>query len=60
MARRADDKRLDPAVVVINPDDEVTPEAFKAWLDQRQSGELLHLGVTAAETLGEARAAGEV
>jgi len=60
MARRAEDKPLDPAVAVINPDDEVTAEAFKSWLDERQSAEPLHLGVTAAETLQEARAAGEV
>jgi len=60
MARRAEDQPLDPAVVVINPDDEVTPEAFKSWLDERQSAEPLRLGVTAAETLIEARAAGEV
>ena len=50
----------DPAVVVVNRDDEVTPEAFREWLDQLQSGEPLHLGVTAAQTLAEARAAGEV
>jgi hypothetical protein len=50
----------DPAVVVVNPDDEVTPEAFREWLDQLQSGEPLQLGVTAAQTLAEARAAGEV
>jgi hypothetical protein len=46
-------------VVVLNPDDEVTPEAFAAWLDRRQSGEPLDPGVTAAETLAEARATGE-
>jgi hypothetical protein len=50
---------FDPTVVVVNPDN-VTPEAFRAWLDQRQSGEPLHLGVTAAQTLADARAAGEV
>ena len=60
MARRAEDKPLDPAVVVINPDDEVTPEAFYGWLDQVQSGEPLNLGIRAAETLAEARATGEV
>ena len=60
MARRPEGQPLDPAVVVLNPDDVVTPEAFNAWLDQRQSGEPLHLGVTAAETLAEARSAGEV
>lgn len=50
----------DPAVVVVNPEDEVTPEVFRAWLDQLQTGEPLHLGVTAAQTLAEARAVGEV
>jgi len=60
MARRAEDQPLDSAVVVINPDDEVTPEAFNAWLDQVQSGEPVNLGVRAAETLAQARAADEV
>lgn len=50
----------DPAVVVLNPDDEVTPESFVAWLDRRRGTEPLHSGVRAADTLGEARAAGEV
>ena len=50
----------DPALVVVNPDDEVTPEAFRAWLDQLQLGEPVQLSVTAAQTLAEARAAGEV
>ena len=50
----------DPAVVVVNPDDEVTPEAFRAWLDQLQTGDPLQVGVTAAQTLADARAAGEV
>ena len=50
----------DPAVVVVNPDDDVTPEAFRAWLDQLQLREPVQLGVTAAQTLTEARAAGEV
>lgn len=50
----------DPAVVVVDTDDEVTPEAFREWLDQLQRGEPLHLGDSAAQTLAEARAAGEV
>lgn len=50
----------DPAVVVVNPEDAVTPEAFREWLDQLQSREPIRLGVTAAETLADARAAGEV
>jgi hypothetical protein len=48
------------AVVVSNPDDEVTAEAFAAWLEEVQSGEPLELPVSAAETLAQARMAGEV
>lgn len=59
VARRPD-VPADPAVVVVNPDDEVTPESFAAWLDRRQVGEPVDPGVNAAETLAEARAAGEV
>lgn len=47
-------------MVVINPDDDVTPAAFFAWLDEIQAEEPLDLPVSAAETLAEARAAGEV
>lgn len=47
-------------MVVINPDDDVTPAAFSAWLDELQSGEPVDLPVSAADTLAEARAAGEV
>lgn len=50
----------DPDVVVLNPDDDVTPESFISWLDRRQVGEPVDPGVSAADTLGEARAAGEV
>jgi hypothetical protein len=37
VARRPDSPS-DPAVVVVNPEDEVTPELFAAWLDRRQAG----------------------
>lgn len=60
MARHADDQPTDSALLFTNPDEDVTPQAFRAWLDQVQTGEPLELGVTAAETLAEARAAGEV
>jgi hypothetical protein len=60
MACRAADASSDPAVVVLNPEDDVTPETFVAWLDQRQVGDPLEPGVRAADTLAEARAAGEV
>jgi hypothetical protein len=47
-------------VVVLNPDEEVTPATFGAWLDRRQAGEPVDPGMTAAETLAVARGAGEV
>lgn len=59
MVRRVDDHSDDPGVLD-NTDEDVTPEAFRAWLDQLQVGEPLRLGVTAAETLAQARAVGEV
>lgn len=58
MARRAEDI-TDPAVVVANPDEEVTPESFLAWLETRQNGAPVKTSVSAAETLTEIRAAGE-
>jgi hypothetical protein len=54
------DTPSDPAVVVLNPDDEITPESFTAWLDRRQAGEPVDPGVRAADSLAEARDAGEV
>lgn len=60
VARSAEQFPEDPAVVVINPDDEVTPAAFLAWLDEVESDEPLDLPVSAAETLAKARSAGEV
>jgi hypothetical protein len=59
MARQAADLPNDPAVVVTNPDDEVTVEAFQAWLDRRQAGEPVESRVRAADTLAEVRALGE-
>lgn len=44
----------------MNPDDDVTPESFATWLDRCQVGEPVDPGVKAADTLAEARAAGEV
>lgn len=55
MARRTDDRSGDPAVVVLNSDDEVTAETFSAWLDARQAGEPVDPGVIASETLAEPR-----
>jgi hypothetical protein len=53
------DTSSDPAVVVLNPDAEFTPKSFAAWLDRRQAGEPVDPGVRAADTLAQARAAGE-
>lgn len=58
MARPASELS-ESAVVAVNPDDAVTAESFRAWLDRRQAGEPVEPGVTAAETLAEARSAGE-
>jgi hypothetical protein len=52
-------KLSDPAVVLVNPDDAVTVETFNTWLDRRQAGRPSDPGLTAAETLADARAAGE-
>lgn len=41
--------------MVLNPDDEVTPETFVAWLDRRQAGEPVDPGISAADTLAETR-----
>lgn len=56
VASYAADLPSDPAVVVINPDEEVTAESFQAWLDEVQVGEPFDPGVTAAEILAEIRA----
>ena len=48
-----------PAIVIANLDEEVTPETFLAWLDERQQGSPITTSVSAAETLAEIRAAGE-
>jgi hypothetical protein len=47
-------------VVVSNPADEVTAEGFAAWLGQLDDADLIDLPVSAADTLAEIRAAGEV
>ena len=54
------DTPSDPAVAVVNPDDEITPGSFVTWLDRRQAGEPVDPGVRAADTLAQARAAGEM
>lgn len=55
VARNAADLPPESGLLVVNPDDEVTPEAFAAWLDRRQAGEPISLSVSAADTLAEIR-----
>ena len=55
VASRASDLPSDPAVVVTNPDDDVTAETFEAWLDHRQASEPTSPAVRAADTLAEVR-----
>jgi hypothetical protein len=59
VARSTADFPDDPAVVVTNPDDDVTAEAFRAWLDRRQASEPTSPAVRAVDTLAELRALGE-
>ena len=56
----ATDLPSDPVIVVLDPDDDVTPKPFAAWLDRREVGESTDPAVRAAETLAEERAVGEV
>jgi hypothetical protein len=48
----------DPAIVLVNPKEEVTSESFLAWLDRRQQGSPVVTSVSAAETPEEIRDAG--
>ena len=59
MARRPENPS-DQAVVVLNPEDEVTPESFAAWLDRWQGDAPVDPGVRAVDTLAEVRSSGEV
>jgi hypothetical protein len=38
MARRAAELPSDPAVVVTNPDEDASPESFRAFIDELLSG----------------------
>jgi hypothetical protein len=60
MTGSADHYPPDPAIVVANPDEDVTAESFTAWLDDRQKGTPTATAVSAAETLAEIRGYGEL
>ena len=59
MASNAPEVPPDPALVIVNPEEDVTPEAFRVWLDHRQQGDPVDSGVRAADILAELRSAGE-
>jgi hypothetical protein len=59
MTRSAGHFPSDPAIVVTNPDEDVTAVNFTAWLNDRQQGTPIATSVNAAETLAEIRAHGE-
>jgi hypothetical protein len=57
VARRAGDLRDDPAIEIVNPDDDTSPEALAAWLAELDADDdWIELPVTAAELLAEDRA----
>jgi hypothetical protein len=56
VARHASDLPADPAIVVTNPDEDCSPEAFRVFIDEILAGpepELDNIG--AAEALSEMR-----
>jgi hypothetical protein len=57
VARRAGDLHDDPAIEIVNPDDDTSPEALAAWLAELDGDDdWIELPVTAAELLAEDRA----
>jgi hypothetical protein len=59
MARRAEELPRDPAVVVVNPDEDCSPEAFRAVVEALLAGPEPELeSLDAAEALRELRADG--
>lgn len=57
VARRADDLRDDPAIEIVNADEDTSPAGMAAWLAELDAeGDWIDLPVTAAELLAEERA----
>ena len=57
VVRRAGDLHDDPAIEIVNPDEDTSPEALAAWLTELDAaGDWIDLPVTAAELLAEDRA----
>lgn len=58
MAWNADDVRGDTAIVVVNPDEDTSLEALRAWIEELEGdGDWISLPNTAAEMIDEDRAA---
>ena len=61
MARRAADLPHGPSVVVLNPDEDCSPESFRAFIDELLSGPEADLEtLDAAAVLGVVRAEANV
>ena len=57
VVRRAGDLHDDPAIEIVNPDEDTSPEAVAAWLAELDAADdWIDLPVTAAELLAEDRA----
>jgi hypothetical protein len=57
VVRRAGDLHDDPAIEVVNSDEDTSPEAVAAWLAELDAADdWIDLPVTAAELLAEGRA----
>ena len=57
VVRRAGDLHDDPAIEIVNPDEDTSPEALAAWLAELDAaGDWIDLPITAAELLAEDRA----
>lgn len=60
VVQRADDLHDDPAIEIVNPDDDTSPEAVAVWLAELDAAnDWVELPVTAAELLAEDRADAE-
>jgi hypothetical protein len=60
VVQRAGDLHDDPAIEIVNPDEDASPEAIAAWLaDLDAADDWVELPVTAAELLAKDRADAE-
>jgi hypothetical protein len=59
MAKRVEDMELDPVVVPIDHDADVSPTRVKEWLERLAHGDRVELSTRPAELLREIREHGE-